>query len=173
MCLWIFGSIQGCQHVSGVADSGQRGEQGLMDLGTGGLVIAGNEQLGLPWAVLGVDSCPVRPQVCAAGGDWAGLGPGVSQLCNSLSLFASLQRKSPCLAVCSLQTAEPSPEVPQCLCDPCQCHPRSLCHPPAEGWELCGARGTSPLEKLLLDCRSAEGLSIKEWLEGLKKQNRE
>lgn len=41
--LWL---IQGCQDISGVGGSG--GEQGLVDTGAECLVIAGNEQLGLP-----------------------------------------------------------------------------------------------------------------------------
>lgn len=67
-------------------------------------------------AVLGVDLCPPWSQVCAAGGDWSGWGPGVSHLCNSLSLSPCRGKQS--VLGCLLPgNRELSPEVPQCLCD--------------------------------------------------------
>lgn len=53
------------------------------------------------------------------------------------------EEKCPCLAVFSLQAAEPSPEIPQCFCDPLSLSPQFLCHPPAEGRELRRAGASS------------------------------
>lgn len=124
-------------------------------------------------AALDVDSCPFWLQVCAAGGDWAGLGPRISQVRNSLSLFVSLWRKRVhawLFAPCKQQS--PALRFLSVCVTLCQCHHRSLCHPPAEGWELCRARGTSPLEKLLCIVELQKCCVSKEWFEGLKRQNR-
>lgn len=97
-----------------------------------------------PEAVLGVDLGSVRPQVCAAGADRAGLGPGVSQPHNSLSLCVSLQRKSvPAWLFFPCKQQSPALRFFSVSATRCHCYHSSLCHPPAEGRELRRAGASS------------------------------